>query len=197
MLKKMTSLVLAGMMALSLAACGNPDAQSSSSPSADPSVSPSVEPSADPSVEPSADSSSNPASGTSLDLSAFYDEMFGTVFPDPNNAPSMMLLEGDMLDQSYPGLSDVATTQCLVYAPMMSAVAYEVALVEVSDPADVETVKAIFDTRIASQIEGGAFYPATVEVWQNNAEIVEKGNIVALFVGAEKDQMVELFNAAQ
>ena len=38
--------------------------------------------------------------------------------------------------------------------------------------------------------------PATVEAWQNQSEIVTRGSYVALFVGAEKDQMVEAFNAA-
>ena len=169
MLRKMTSLVLAGVMALSLVACGSQGGT----------------PSAEPTPEP-----------LSIDLAAFYEEMFSTIFTDPDNSPSMMELTGDMLEQAYPGLGEVETTQCLVYAPMITAVAYEVALVEVADAADVQAVQDIFQTRIDTQIEGGAFYPATVEAWQNNSEIVVRDNYVALFVGAEKDQMVELFNAA-
>ena len=129
------------------------------------------------------------------DLSAFYDDMFSTIFPDPNNAPSMSEVTGDYLDQLYPGLSEVETTQCLVYAPMITAVAYEIALVEVANAADVQTVQDIFQARIDSQVEGGAFYPDTVEAWQNGSEIVVRGNCVCLFVGAEKDDMVAAFNA--
>ena len=129
------------------------------------------------------------------DLSAFYDDMFSTIFPDPNNAPSMSEVTGDYLDQLYPGLSEVETTQCLVYAPMITAVAYEIALVEVANAADVQTVQDIFQARIDSQVEGGAFYPGTVEAWQNGSEIVVRGNCVCLFVGAEKDDMVAAFNA--
>ena len=129
------------------------------------------------------------------DLSAFYDDMFSTIFPDPNNAPSMSEVTGDYLDQLYPGLSEVETTQCLVYAPMITAVAYEIALVEVADAADVQTVQDIFQARIDSQVEGGAFYPGTVEAWQNDSEIVVRGNCVCLFVGAKKDDMVAAFNA--
>ena len=44
-------------------------------------------------------------------------------------------------------------------------------------------------------MEGGAFYPGTVEAWQNGSEIVVRGNCVCLFVGAEKDDMVAAFNA--
>lgn len=69
------------------------------------------------------------------DLTAFYDEMFNTVYPDPDNAPAASEVTGDYLEQLYPGLDDVETTQCLVYAPMITAVAYEVALVEVADSA--------------------------------------------------------------
>ena len=129
------------------------------------------------------------------DLSAFYDDMFSTIFPDPNNAPSMSEVTGDYLDQLYPGLSEVETTQCLVYAPMITAVAYEIALVEVANADDAAKVQEIFQTRIDTQVESGAFYPGTVEAWQNQSEIVTRGSYVALFVGAEKDDMVAAFNA--
>ena len=129
------------------------------------------------------------------DLTAFYDDMFSAIFPDADNAPAMSEVTGDYLDQLYPGLSEVETKQCLVYAPMITAVAYEIALVEVADAADVQTVQDIFQARIDSQVEGGAFYPGTVEAWQNDSEIVVRGNCVCLFVGAEKDDMVAAFNA--
>ena len=169
MFKKVTSLVLAGIMALSLVACSSNGGQASAEPTPEP---------------------------LSINLTEFYEEMFNTVFPDPNNSPSMMALEGDMLTQAYPGLADIETKQCLVYAPMITAVAYEIALVEVSSADDVQAVKDIFQARIDSQIESGAFYPATVEAWQNQSHIVERENYVALFVGEGSDQMVELFNAA-
>ena len=171
MLKKVTSLILAGVMALSLAACGG-NGGNGGTPSAEPTPAP-----------------------LSINLTEFYEEMFNTVFPDPDNSPSMMALEGDMLAQAYPGLADIETKQCLVYAPMITAVAYEIALVEVADAADVQTVQDIFQARIDSQVEGGAFYPGTVEAWQNGSEIVVRGNCVCLFVGAEKDDMVAAFNA--
>lgn len=163
-MKKVISLLLAALMALSLTACGK--------------------------------SGDGAGDALTIDLSAFYTEMFDTIFPDPDNAPSMMALEGDMLAQAYPGLSDIETKQCLVYAPMITAVAYEIALVEVANADDAAKVQEIFQTRIDTQVESGAFYPGTVEAWQNQSQIVTRGNYVALFVGAEKDQMVELFNAA-
>lgn len=130
-----------------------------------------------------------------LDLTAFYDTMFNEIFPDPDNAPAMEQITGDYLAQLYPGLSELETKQCLVYAPMISAVAYEVALVEAANADDAAKVKEIFQARIDSQVEGGAFYPGTVEAWQNNSEIVTSGNYVCLFVGDVKDDMVASFNA--
>ena len=79
---------------------------------------------------------------------------------------------------------------------MITAVAYEIALVEVANSDDVAAVQEIFQTRIDTQVESGAFYPGTVEAWQNQSEIVTRDNYVALFVGEGYEQMVELFNAA-
>ena len=55
-------------------------------------------------------------------------------------------------------------------------------MVECANAADVETVKTIFQTRINTQIEGGAWYPETIEGWKNNSKIVVKDNFVCLFV---------------
>ena len=75
--KKILSILLAAVMALSLTACGN---------------------------------SGNSGSGDALtiDLSAFYTEMFNTVFPDPDNAPSMSEITGDYLDQTYSAVYGLA-----------------------------------------------------------------------------------------
>ena len=48
-----------------------------------------------------------------IDLSAFYTEMYDSIFPDPDNAPALSEITGDYLEQTYPGLSEVETKQCL------------------------------------------------------------------------------------
>ena len=60
---------------------------------------------------------------------------------------------------------------------------------------DVEAVKAILQQRVDDQVAGGAWYPATIEVWENSSEIVVIDNYVCLFVGADKDAQVEAFRA--
>jgi hypothetical protein len=126
----------------------------------------------------------------STDLTAFYDTLF-----QGEDAPAMMELTDDLLDSVYPGLNQVALKQCVVYTPMISAVAAEAAMVEVADQADVQTVRDIFQARIDSQVDGGAWYPETIEQWEQNSEIVVRDNYICLFVGTDKDEMVSAFNA--
>ena len=96
---------------------------------------------------------------------------------------------------AYPGLTDIAAEQCLVYAPMMSFSASEAVLVQVSNAADVDTVKNILQTRVDAQKNGGAWYPAAIEGWENNARIVSNGNYVMLIVSEDCDAIVNDFNA--
>ena len=130
-----------------------------------------------------------------IDLSAFYTEMYDSIFPDPDNAPALSEITGDYLEQTYPGLSEVETKQCLAYAPMITAVAYEIALVEVADSSDVDTVKGIFQDRIDAQVASGAWYPSAIEAWQNNSRVVSNGSYVMMVVHEDCDAIVNEFNA--
>ncbi len=186
MMKKMLSLALAGAMCLSLAACSPSAPASSQEPEASSSAAASDAP----------ESSSTPAAGnegasSSSDLKAFYEEQFSG-----EEAPMMMTVEDDeMLEGYYPGLKDIACKQRVVAMAAISAVAAEVALIEVENASDVDAVKTILQARIDSQVNGGAFYPAQVEAWQNQAKIVVRDNFVCLFVAENTDALVEAFNA--
>ena len=96
---------------------------------------------------------------------------------------------------NYPGLSDIATEQCLVYAPMFSLSAAESVLIQVSDAADVDAVKNILQARIDAQVAGGAFYPMAVEAWENNSRIESNGCYVIMIVSEDCDAVVSEFNA--
>ena len=119
-----------------------------------------------------------PSTG-SVDLAAFYNDI---MLSGGENAPAMMEVTGEYLDAFYPGLAQFTMNQCVVYTPMISAVACEVAMVECANASDVEAVKAILQTRVDNQVAGGAWYPDTIAGWENNSKIVVKGNYVALFV---------------
>lgn len=165
-MKKIIALVLAlAMTVCLLAACG----------SKEPEVTPTPEP-------------------VSADLTAFYNDLvtkYGENFP-----ATMDLTETDeMLEMVFPGLKDISTEQLVAYQPMMGAVVCEIVLVEVTNAADVESVKTILQTRIDTQVDGGAFYPASIEGWQNDSEIVVNGNYIMMIAYSECDEVVSAFNA--
>ena len=151
-------------------------------------------PQSQPAQKPSAEQ--KPQAPTSVDLSAFA---AGLAESQPD-WPGMMAMEGEALEAYYPGLSALAPKQCVVQMAMISASAVEIALVEVADSADVDTVKGIFQSRIDYQVgdgesPGGLLYPASVELWQNNARIVSNGNYVMLVVFENADGVADSFNA--
>ena len=132
----------------------------------------------------------------SVDLAAFT----ASVTADQNTWPGMMAMEGEALEAFYPGLSAIATKQCVVQMAMISASGDELALVEVENSADVETVKGIFQARIDYQVgdgetPGGAWYPAPTEMWKNESRIVSSGNFVMLVAHSGADSVVSSFNA--
>ena len=169
-MKKIVSLVLALVLALSLVACGGKtNTETPGTPSTPGTSAP--EASTTPEVQ-------EPSFGA--DLTKFYTDMMNAA----GEAPMMMEMHADleMLEMNYPGLKDIETKQLIAVAPMMSAVAMEFVFVEVANASDVDAVKTILQTRIDNQVAGGAWYPETIEGWKNNSDIVVNGNYVALFV---------------
>ena len=77
----------------------------------------------------------------------------------------MTAYEGELLDNYYPGLSDIAVEEILIQETAMTMANSAVALVHVTDSADVETVKSILAARAQTQADGGAWYPASCETW--------------------------------
>ena len=127
------------------------------------------------------------------DLNAYYENFMLSLGEE--NAPFMMPGDPDTLAAFYPGLSDIATKQCIVQLAAMSAVAFEFALIECENAADVDAVKAILEARKTYQVDGGAWYPETVAAWEG-AEIIVQGNVVALILaGDQTADAVAAFNA--
>lgn len=126
------------------------------------------------------------------DLQVYYDDFMASL---GNDAPMMMAIEGDMLEAAYPGLSAYTLKQSVLQMAGISAVAYEMALVETESETDAQAVKEIFEARVDSQIQGGAMYPATIEAWEN-ASVIQNGNVVALILaGEDQTAAVDAFNA--
>lgn len=126
------------------------------------------------------------------DLQQYYDDFMASL---GDNAPMMIPVEGDMLEAAYPGLSEYTLKQSVLQMAGISAVAFEMALVEAESESDAQEIKTIFQDRVDSQIQGGAMYPATIEAWENASVLVD-GRVVALIVAGEnQSDAVEAFNA--
>lgn len=129
------------------------------------------------------------------DLKKFYEDYMAAL--DEENTPAMMDANEDesYVDAFFPGLNDVELKQSVLQMAMISAVAYEIDLVECANESDVETVKGIFQARIDNQVNGGAFYPDTTAAWEK-AELIVNDNVVALIVaGDQQADAVDAFNA--
>ena len=127
---------------------------------------------------------------TSVDLKAFYDATIAA-----HTFQTLQEFTGDVLETYYPGMGDIDTKQCLVMGTMMSMNNGEFCLVEVTNSADVDTVKGIFQSRIDYMAETGAWYPGPTELWTNSSRVVSNGNYVMMVVHEDCDTLVEEFNA--
>lgn len=125
------------------------------------------------------------------DLNQYYEDFMASLGAD--NQPAMGDVEGEQLAAVYPGLENYATKQAVLKMAMISAVAFEFALVELENESDAQAVADIFQARVDYQVNGGAFYPQTTADWEN-AQIITHGNVVALIVaGTEQARAVEAF----
>ena len=172
----------AGCMALTFAACANDNTPSGGTEDIGGVQQPDTPETPDEPEQPAAEG---------VDLQSFFDTI-NTAY----EMPFMMAVDSSLLDSTYAGLTGIATEQLVVYQCGMSpSPAGDVALVQVSDSADVDAVKAIFQARIDYMVEGGAWYPGPTEMWQNSSRIVSNGSYVMLVVNENCDAIVSDFNA--
>ena len=173
-MKKILALALATVMALGvLAGCGPKDAANGS-----------------------ASGSVSGSAAKEADLTAVYTEIEKKMIEKlggEDNAPVLVPMEDEMLDMNYPGLSELGLKQSVIMAPMMSAVAVEFALVEANDADQAAKAAELFQARIDAQVEGGAWYPETIESWEKDSKIVTAGNYVMLVVMEDNADYIEIF----
>ena len=140
--------------------------------------------------------SSSSAPAASVNLSDFYTTTTGKY-----QFSFMMEADETMLATFFTGLDGQPLSQQVLYLCGMSPSPHgDFALVQVSDPKNVDTVKAIFQARIDYMVgdgngPGGAWYPGPTEQWQNNSRVVSNGNYVMMVVHENCDDIVAAFNA--
>lgn len=123
-----------------------------------------------------------------VDLTAFYDTLATEYGWDDN---SMMNIPDDpeLLEMYYPGLGDLASTQLIAKAPMMSAVVNEFVFLQCKTEEDAAKAAEILQTRIDTQAEGGAWYPESMEAWGKGV-VDQQGTYVAMIASAEYQEEI-------
>ena len=110
--------------------------------------------------------------------------------------PDMGEFMADMLNNYYPGLTDLDLEQMEIYMSMISFSSGELALVQAKNSDDAAKVEGIFQARVESKsTEGAGNYPEEVEMWQRSSKVVSQGNYVMLVCAEDCDAIVSEFNA--
>lgn len=143
---------------------------------------PAPDESAEPSVEPE-------VGGDGINLQNFYDSISSTY-----EFSSMMDMDTEIMDAYYPGLSAVSTAQFVGKIAMITASANELVLIECASSDDVAAVQAILETRKQTQVDGGAWYPESISMWES-AQICVNGNYLMLVSHANAADIAAEFNA--
>lgn len=104
-------------------------------------------------------------------------------------------VEGELLEEYYPGLSDIPAKQLIVKVPAMSSDVNEIVLMQCETKADAENAAAILQARIDAQVEGGAWYPETQAAWEKAQVLRQGGTYAALIASGEfQESLEEQFN---
>lgn len=127
-----------------------------------------------------------------VDLNAFYDTLAQKYDWDENYLGDV---DGDLLENYYPGLGEVDAKQLVAKAPMMSAVVNELVFIQCGSDTDADKAEEILQKRIDDQVgddtnPGGAWYPESIESWKK-AAVLRHGDYVALIATADYQTEVE------
>ena len=129
-----------------------------------------------------------------VDLSAFYDSL-ATEYGWDDNSMANLTDDPELLEMYYPGLGEIATTQLIARAPMMSAVVNEFVFLQCESEEDAEKAAEVLQSRIDMQAEGGAWYPESMEAWGRGV-VDRQGTYVAMIASAEyKDSILASWQA--
>lgn len=102
----------------------------------------------------------------------------------------MTSIEGELLEEYYPGLGGVPAKQLVVRMPAMSSDVNEIVLIQCQTEEDAENAAAILQARIDAQVDGGAWYPETIEAWKS-AKVLRQGTYAALIASGEFQESLE------
>lgn len=164
-MKKLICVLLATVMVLALAACGGDTTQ------------------------PEDKTPQQEQQTQSVDLKKVAEDAIASLGDEVTFFP---VEDADELEGLYPGLGAVETRQVVAYQPPVTGFGCELAMVEVANAADAETVRAIFQGRVDGYINDTG-YPENAPAWKNNSSVTVNGNYVVLGVLPEGMELPAAF----
>lgn len=174
-MKKIAVLTLALILVIGCLAGCSKDPAANESKAPDASTAAPVESTAAP-----AESTAAPAAD-SLNLEEVYNNLISGCAEDVVLLPAA----DEELDSFYPGLNDIEFKQKVAYMAPVTGAAFEVVMVEVANPDDVDKVQGIFEARIKEGAEGDYCDPTQNGYWLNEAKVHVLGNYVGMIVLAK------------
>lgn len=102
----------------------------------------------------------------------------------------MVDVEGELLEEYYPGLGEISTKQLIAKVPIMSSAVNEIVLLQCETEEDAKSAAVILQARADAQAEGGAWYPESMEAWRK-AKVLQQGTCAALIASAEFQESLE------
>lgn len=177
-MKKWTSMILVLLMVGALTGCGDHSAETGK-----------------PESEPT--EQTQETENTVVDLNDFYQKLAKDYDWDDDY---MGEIEGDILNEYYPGLADIPAKQFIAKTPVMGAEANEIVLMECENAEDAAAAAEILEGRIRYQVgdgegPGGAWYPEAMEQW-SHGQVITEGNYAFLAVSAKnQDDLAERIHA--
>ena len=99
-------------------------------------------------------------------------------------------VEGELLEEYYPGLSEISARQRIARVPAMSSDVNEIVMLQCETAEDADRAAEILQARIDSQVQGGAWYAETLESWQS-AKVLRQGTYAALIASGEFQESLE------
>ena len=190
MKKKVIALLLAVTMAFGLAACGSKkddtpdDSQQGTVQPSEP-----EQPKDDQPEVPEEEKDDQP--GSDGEEASPLKDFYATLQAKYEGLDAMMVIEGELLETYYPGLSEIAAVEEIyLQETTITTANVAVGMVKLSEDAtleDITAVQEILQARITTQAEGGAWYPESCETWKNGI-ITSVSNTVGMFVYPEQAQ---------
>lgn len=135
--------------------------------------------------------------GTPASSKPSLSSFFSTLQSKYDSLDNLMVLDNQLLDTYYPGLSSVASVEeILIQEPAISISNTAVGLVKLSESATMDDIIAVtnaLQSRITDQANGGAFYPQSCEIWGQGVT-ASVSHFVGMFVYPDGAQsMADLF----